>query len=107
MQTSEVLKAWSTILSGRAPSLSIEITKECPLRCPGCYAFDAAHLGGGTELRQLSDFKGDELVRRVLAVIDDYRPLHVSLVEATRWFAIGSLKCCCRRSAAAGYILRW
>ncbi|MBT9330330.1 radical SAM protein [Paracidobacterium acidisoli] len=80
MHTSEVLKAWSTILSGRAPSLSIEITKECPLRCPGCYAFDAAHLGGGTGLRQLSDFKGDELVRRVLAVIDEYRPLHVSLV---------------------------
>jgi MoaA/NifB/PqqE/SkfB family radical SAM enzyme len=80
MQTSEVLKAWSTILSGRAPSLSIEITKECPLRCPGCYAFDAAHLGGGTQLRELSDFKGDELVRRVLAVIDEHRPLHVSLV---------------------------
>jgi MoaA/NifB/PqqE/SkfB family radical SAM enzyme len=80
MQTSEVLKAWSTILSGRAPSLSIEITKECPLRCPGCYAFDAAHLGGAVELRELSDFKGEELVKRVLAVIDEYKPLHVSLV---------------------------
>ncbi len=45
MQKSEVLHAWATILAGRAPSLSIEITKECPLRCPGCYAFDSAHLG--------------------------------------------------------------
>ncbi len=80
MKTSEVLHAWKSILSGRAPSLSIEITKECPLRCPGCYAFDAAHLGGGVALRQLSDYKGDELVRNVLALVDDRKPLHVSLV---------------------------
>ncbi len=80
MKKSEVLRAWAATLSGRAPSLSIEITKECPLRCPGCYAFDAAHLGNSVELRQLSDFKGDELVAKVLAVIDDRKPLHVSLV---------------------------
>ncbi|HEX4651389.1 MAG TPA: radical SAM protein [Granulicella sp.] len=80
MKTSEVLQAWSAILSGRRPSLSIELTKECPLRCPGCYAFDPAHLGGETELRQLSDFKGDELVRNVLAIVDREKPLHVSLV---------------------------
>jgi MoaA/NifB/PqqE/SkfB family radical SAM enzyme len=80
MQKSEVLHAWATILAGRAPSLSIEITKECPLRCPGCYAFDAAHLGGTMQLRQLYDFKGDELVSKVLAVIDERKPLHVSLV---------------------------
>ena len=80
MKKSEVFQAWATILAGRSPSLSIEITKECPLRCPGCYAFDTAHLGGGTLLRQLSDFKGEELVTRVLAVIDERKPLHVSLV---------------------------
>ncbi len=80
MKQSEVIQAWGSILAGRTPSLSIEITKECPLRCPGCYAFDAAHLGGDTQLRQLSDFKGDELVRKILAVVDDHRPLHVSLV---------------------------
>lgn len=80
MRTSEVLHAWRTILSGRAPSLSIEITKECPLRCPGCYAFDAAHLGNDTLLRQLSDFKGEDLVTRILALLDEHKPLHVSLV---------------------------
>jgi MoaA/NifB/PqqE/SkfB family radical SAM enzyme len=80
MKKSEVLHAWSRILAGRPPSLSIEITKECPLQCPGCYAFDTAHLGGVTQLRQLSDFKGDDLVARVLALIDEHRPLHVSLV---------------------------
>jgi organic radical activating enzyme len=80
MKQTEVLHAWARILAGRAPSLSIEITKECPLRCPGCYAFDPAHLGGADQLRQLSDYKGDELVTRVLALIDEHRPLHVSLV---------------------------
>jgi MoaA/NifB/PqqE/SkfB family radical SAM enzyme len=80
MRTTEVLQAWQGILAGRKPSLSIEITKECPLRCPGCYAFDEAHLGGETALRQLSDFKGDELVQKVLAIVDREKPLHVSIV---------------------------
>jgi MoaA/NifB/PqqE/SkfB family radical SAM enzyme len=80
MKTSEVLHAWSRILAGHAPNLSIEITKECPLRCPGCYAFDAAHLGGESQLRELSDFRGEELVSRTLALIDRYKPLHVSIV---------------------------
>jgi MoaA/NifB/PqqE/SkfB family radical SAM enzyme len=80
MKTSEVLQAWAGILTGRRPSLSIEITKECPLRCPGCYAFDPAHLGGETDLRQLSDFQGPELVKRILAIVDREKPLHVSLV---------------------------
>jgi MoaA/NifB/PqqE/SkfB family radical SAM enzyme len=80
MKKSEVLHAWARILAGRAPSLSIEITKECPLRCPGCYAFDEAHLGGMTQLRDLSDFRGEVLVTRVLALIDEHKPLHVSLV---------------------------
>jgi MoaA/NifB/PqqE/SkfB family radical SAM enzyme len=80
MKRSDALQAWSSILTGRPPVLSIEITKECPLRCPGCYAFDPAHLGGETELRQLSDYKGSDLVKNVLAVVDREKPLHVSLV---------------------------
>jgi MoaA/NifB/PqqE/SkfB family radical SAM enzyme len=31
-------------------------------------------------LRQLSDFKGEELVRRILALVDELRPLHLSIV---------------------------
>src|ERR1700745_1703617 len=80
MKTTEILHAWTGILAGRKPSLSIEITKECPLRCPGCYAFDPAHLGGESELRQLSDFKGDQLVGNILAIVDREKPLHLSLV---------------------------
>lgn len=80
MQTSEVLSAWGKILKGEAPSLSIEITRECPLRCPGCYAYDDAHLGGGITLRDLADRKGQALIDGVLQVVDDLRPLHLSLV---------------------------
>jgi len=80
MNRNDVLQAGAMILSGRRPTLSIEITKECPLRCPGCYAFEPNHLGGETELRQLSDFKGDDLVARVLAVVDRERPIHLSIV---------------------------
>lgn len=80
MKKTEVVRAWGSVLAGRKPSLSIEITKECPLRCPGCYAFDPAHLNGESELRQLSDFKGDQLVGNILAIVDREKPLHLSLV---------------------------
>ncbi|HEY5175118.1 MAG TPA: radical SAM protein [Terriglobales bacterium] len=81
MKTSEVLHAWGAILAGRRPSLSIELTRECPLRCPGCYAYEDAHLGtAGVTLRQLSDSKGSALVQGVLRVVEEHRPLHLSLV---------------------------
>ena len=76
----EVVQAWGRILAGYRPNLSIEITKECPLRCPGCYAYGDEHLGGNVTLRGLSDYKGDELVSRFMALIDRYRPLHLSIV---------------------------
>ncbi len=81
MKVSEVLQAWTSILSGRVPSLSIEITRECPLRCPGCYAYEEDHLGiPGVTLRQLVDYKGSALVQGALRLIEEHRPLHVSLV---------------------------
>jgi len=80
MKPSHVLRGWSAILAGRKPNLSIEITRECPLRCPGCYAYDDAHLSGQGNLRSLSDYKGAELVQRVLQLVDEYKPLHLSIV---------------------------
>lgn len=75
------MQAWGRILSGRTPSISIEITRECPLRCPGCYAYEDGHLGvPGLTLRQLADYKGSALVEGALRLIDEYSPLHVSLV---------------------------
>jgi len=80
VKTTEVISAWRKILRGERPSLSIEITRECPLQCPGCYAYDDAHLGGGATLRSLADRKGQELIDGVLALVDRIRPLHLSIV---------------------------
>jgi MoaA/NifB/PqqE/SkfB family radical SAM enzyme len=76
----ELILAWGRILTGYRPNLSIEITKECPLRCPGCYAYGDDHLGGAITLRGLADYKGHELVSRFMALIDRHKPLHVSIV---------------------------
>jgi MoaA/NifB/PqqE/SkfB family radical SAM enzyme len=81
MQRSDVIKAWGRILSGRQPSLSIEITRECPLRCPGCYAYEPEHLQEmGQTLRTVSDYKGDELIAKILEIVKEHRPLHLSIV---------------------------
>jgi len=76
----EILTAWGRILSGRVPLLSIEITRECPLSCPGCYAYGDLHLGGGVTLNQLRDYRGEALVNGVLSLVRKRKPMHVSLV---------------------------
>jgi sulfatase maturation enzyme AslB (radical SAM superfamily) len=75
-----IISAWGRILNGYTPVLSIEITRECPLRCPGCYAYGDDHLGGGVTLREIRDFKGQELIDKFMEVVDRHRPLHVSIV---------------------------
>jgi MoaA/NifB/PqqE/SkfB family radical SAM enzyme len=76
----EILTSWGRILTGYAPMLSIEITRECPLSCPGCYAYGEQHLGGGITLSELNDKRGDELVDGVIALVKKHKPMHVSLV---------------------------
>jgi MoaA/NifB/PqqE/SkfB family radical SAM enzyme len=80
MNGKHVVRAWGQILSGHRPNLSIEITRECPLRCPGCYAYGDAHLGGDVVLRELADFKGQALIDGVLDVVRRHRPMHLSIV---------------------------
>jgi MoaA/NifB/PqqE/SkfB family radical SAM enzyme len=75
-----IVRAWGKILQGYRPNLSIEITKECPLRCPGCYAYGDEHLGGAQTLRTLSDRKGQPLIDGIIDIVDRLKPLHVSLV---------------------------
>src|SRR5579872_6396333 len=79
MRRSDVLRVWASVLRGRTPFLSLEITKECPLRCPGCYAYAPEHLAG-TTLLQLTDYSGSELVNAALEVVRRTRPLHISIV---------------------------
>jgi MoaA/NifB/PqqE/SkfB family radical SAM enzyme len=76
----EILSAWGRILTGHVPLLSIEITRECRLSCPGCYACGESHLGGDVTLRQLSDLRGDGLVAGVLELVRKHQPIQVSLV---------------------------
>ena len=80
MQKSEIFRAWGRILTGYYPSMSIEITRECPLRCPGCYAYEPGHLGEVGPLRSLSDRKGPDLIEGVIDLARRYRPLHLSIV---------------------------
>jgi len=75
-----LFNAWGRMLRGHSPLLSIEITRECPLHCPGCYAYEPMHLGGGITLRQVHDLHGDPLVDRVLELIRRHRPVQVSFV---------------------------
>lgn len=76
----QILSAWGRILTGRIPMLSIEITRECPLSCPGCYAYGDHHLGGEVTLRELHDLRGDALVEGVVGLVRKHKPIHVSLV---------------------------
>ena len=80
MERQAVMRAWSRILTGYAPNLSVEITRECPLHCPGCYAYGETHLGGGVVLRSLADFKGQELIDNMLRLVRERRPIHLSIV---------------------------
>jgi MoaA/NifB/PqqE/SkfB family radical SAM enzyme len=80
LKPQQLLSAWGRILIGNVPMLSIEITRECPLTCPGCYAYGDMHLGGDVTLNDLSDFRGDALVDGVLGLVKRHKPLHVSLV---------------------------
>ncbi len=79
MRIGKLVRAWGRILRGYTPSLSIEVTRECPLSCPGCYAYGESHLSGPL-LRQVSDYKGQELVDGILRLVDLHRPVQVSLV---------------------------
>src|SRR5580765_4074270 len=80
MSVGTLLTAWGRMLRGYSPLLSIEVTRECPLHCPGCYAYGTDHLTGGVTLRELNDLRGDALVEGVLDLVDRHRPLQVSLI---------------------------
>ncbi len=80
MKKRDIFRGWGRILSGHHPMLSVEITRECPLRCPGCYAYQPEHLGERGPLRTLADYKGQELIDGLLALVRRRRPLHLSIV---------------------------
>src|SRR5262245_2527741 len=97
-----ILTAWGRIFAGYHPNLSIEITRECPLRCPGCYAYGSDHLGGDVTLRQLNDHKGDALVDGVMKLVAEHRALHRSLVGGEPLVRFRELNVLLPRLAAQG-----
>jgi sulfatase maturation enzyme AslB (radical SAM superfamily) len=80
VKPSAAIPAWGKILRGQRPLLSIEITRACPLSCPGCYAYQPEHLGSAGPLRDLRDLQGEALVNGILTLIRRHRPLHLSIV---------------------------
>jgi len=80
MKRADILRVWGRVLRGYVPFLSIEITKECPLNCPGCYAYSAEHLGPLVTLRQLADLRGQDLVAATIALVRRLRPVHLTIV---------------------------
>jgi MoaA/NifB/PqqE/SkfB family radical SAM enzyme len=80
MKPVNFVQSWGKILRGRIPLLSIEITRECPLSCPGCYAYGESHLAGGTRLMDLTDLRGDGLVEGIVRTVERHEPIQLSLV---------------------------
>jgi MoaA/NifB/PqqE/SkfB family radical SAM enzyme len=80
LDAGKLLTGFGRLLRGYSPLLSIEITRECPLRCPGCYAYGDEHLGGDVTLRSLRDLTGEALVQGVLAVVRERKAMQVSFV---------------------------
>jgi sulfatase maturation enzyme AslB (radical SAM superfamily) len=74
-----VLRAWGRILRGYRPVLSIEITTACPLSCPGCYAFQPAHVSGAP-LESLRDYQGEALIAGVKELVRREKPIVLYIV---------------------------
>ncbi|HXK61578.1 MAG TPA: radical SAM protein [Acidobacteriota bacterium] len=79
MEHKDIWRAWGRILQGYRPFLSIEITKRCPLSCPGCYAYQPNHVNG-IPLEEIGEYTDVDLIDRVLELVDEHRPLAVYLV---------------------------
>jgi len=80
LRISELYHAWRHIVVGSHPLLSIEITRECPLRCPGCYAYEPQHLGTLGPLKTVADYKGQELIDGVINLARQHEPMHISII---------------------------
>jgi sulfatase maturation enzyme AslB (radical SAM superfamily) len=102
METGAVVRAWGRILGGYRPNLSIEITRECPLRCPGCYAYEPEHLGAAGPLRDLSDLKGQALVDGVIDLARRHRPVYLSIVGGEPLVRVRELQTLLPRLSAMG-----
>ncbi|MGH3183517.1 MAG: hypothetical protein ACRDOE_16670, partial [Streptosporangiaceae bacterium] len=77
-----------------------------PLRCPGCYAFAADHVGPGRLLTELQDLRGDALIEGVTSLVRRHCPLHVSLVGGDPLVRYRELEVLVPRLLAMGVFLQ-
>lgn len=75
----DLFMSWGKVMCGHVPMLGIEVTRECPLRCPGCYAYSDSRVEGDS-IRQTRELRGDDLVGGILRLVECHGPLHVSLI---------------------------
>lgn len=75
----DLLQSWGKVLCGHVPILSVEVTRECPLQCPGCYAYSESRVEDDSN-RQTRELRGDSLVSGILNLVERHGPLHVSLI---------------------------
>ena len=102
-----LITAWGRILRGYRPNLSIEITRECPLRCPGCYAYGDEHLGGGQTLRDARRPQGPGADRRhARGRRSPQAPPRVAGRRRAAGPLSASWTCCCRGWPSAGSTCR-
>lgn len=87
----DVFRSWYRILKGQATVLALEITNKCPLSCPGCYAYQPGHVSGAA-LETIRGYRGEELVSKILDLLDRKRPLGVFLVGGEPLLCVKELK---------------
>jgi MoaA/NifB/PqqE/SkfB family radical SAM enzyme len=80
IRAQDLIAAWGKLLRGSTPLLSVEVTRECPLNCPGCYARAELHSGNGDTVRPGRELRGDTLVSAIKELVRRHDPIHVSLV---------------------------
>lgn len=78
IRAGDLWASWGKLLRGNTPLLSIEVTRECPLHCPGCYARADTHAAGAAP--KTADLRRDDLIAGIGRLVDRHNPIHVSLV---------------------------
>ena len=80
MEARAVVRAWGLILSGYRPNLSVEITRECPLRCPGLLRLRRHAPRRRRRAAATGGLQGPGAHRRHARSSSRVTPLHLSIV---------------------------
>jgi MoaA/NifB/PqqE/SkfB family radical SAM enzyme len=102
----DLFRGWGRVLTGYCPSISVEITRECPLHCPGCYAYTAERFHSRGSMQSMPEYRGQALIDGVLALVREHCPLHVSIVGGEPLMRMRELDVLLPRLTEAGMAVR-